>query len=123
MTIKRMRATAVIMNEGRALLVRERGQHRFSLPGGGIERGETPLIAAVREVLDGFGLEPIRAELVFEHDGATQAHHVVLIDVRRGRVRLQRKELDGYRWWSPGDDLPVQPHVRDILRRVKNRAG
>jgi 8-oxo-dGTP diphosphatase len=46
-----MGAAAVVFDEeGRVLLVKENyGKHRWSLPGGAIEAGETPEEAAVRE--------------------------------------------------------------------------
>jgi hypothetical protein len=36
----RERGVAVVIRHGKVLLVRDRGKHRFSLPGGGIKKGE-----------------------------------------------------------------------------------
>ncbi len=45
------RATIVCWQYGRILLV-ERGRSRWSLPGGTIHRGETPVDAALRELAE-----------------------------------------------------------------------
>ena len=44
----RRRATAVVTREGKVLLVRDKGKHHFSLPGGGVHHGEPSLIAVAR---------------------------------------------------------------------------
>ena len=117
---KRRRATAVVKRDGMALVVRDRGKHWYSLPGGGIERGETALAAAVRELYEETGLEALRAEFLFTHPGTVNNHQVVLVVVERnGRVRLQRKELDDFKWWNGRDRLPVLDHVRDILAKIR----
>lgn len=52
------RARVVILNpQGELLLVWETiGAHRWSLPGGGIKRGEDPALAASRELYEELGL-------------------------------------------------------------------
>ena len=47
---KRQRATALVVREGRYLLVRDKGHDKYSLPGGGMEQGEAALTAACREL-------------------------------------------------------------------------
>lgn len=53
------RAAAILFNQGKiALIERHRPRrHYFVLPGGGIETGETPEQAVVREVREELGLE------------------------------------------------------------------
>ena len=117
---KRRRATAVVKRDGMVLVVRDRGKHWYSLPGGGIERGETALAAAVRELCEETGLEALRAEFLFTHPSTVNNHQVVLVVVERnGRVRLQRKELDDFKWWNGRDRLPVLDYVRDILAKIR----
>ncbi len=36
----RKRSTAVVIRDGKVLLVRDKGRHHFSLPGGGIKKEE-----------------------------------------------------------------------------------
>ena len=110
---------AVIVNDGRVLLVR-RGmpphQGQWSLPGGAVELGETLRTAAAREALEETGLvvEPgemleVVDRIVPGPDGRTQ-YHYVLIDfccrVTGGELRAgddaaevvwaSESELDSY---------------------------
>lgn len=58
---------AIVRDEGgRILWVRRRDNGRWELPGGAIERGETPLDAVVREVKEesGFDVEVTRLALM-----------------------------------------------------------
>ncbi|MEU0831264.1 NUDIX hydrolase [Streptomyces sp. NPDC005969] len=53
-------STAIIVDGGRALMIRRRqreGKLLWAFPGGGIEAGETPEQAAVRETSEEVGLE------------------------------------------------------------------
>ena len=59
---KRTRATVIAEQVGRVLLIRERGQRQYSLPGGGIERGEYTMEAALRELREETRLRPSNAE-------------------------------------------------------------
>jgi 8-oxo-dGTP diphosphatase len=121
-TRRRRRATAVVVRHGKYLLVRDRGRSHYSLPGGGIERGEPALAAAAREIYEETGLTPVKAEFLFTHRGTVNEHQVIRVDVDgQGRVRLQRKEIDAYEWWDGRSNLPVNAHVRDILARLRER--
>ena len=117
---KRNRATAVVMRDGKYLVVLDKGKHHYSLPGGGIEKGETAIAAAVREVFEETGLNAIRAEYLFEYSGATANHKVFRVEVQtRDKVKLQKRELDDYKWWNGRDKLAINAHVEDILARVQ----
>ena len=63
---QRIGAYAVILREGRILLTRlshgEVADERWTLPGGGVEFGEDPREAAVREVYEETGLDAEVAE-------------------------------------------------------------
>ena len=116
---RRRRATAVVMRDGKYLLVRDKGRHHYSLPGGGIEREEPALAAVAREVYEETRLNPVKAEYLFTHKGTVNDHQVVLVNVDgNSKVKLQRKELDAYQWWDGVSPLPVNQHVTDILARV-----
>ena len=49
---KRNRATALVIKDGKLLVVRERGARHWSLPGGGMKKGEEPVEAACRELVE-----------------------------------------------------------------------
>lgn len=59
--IRRTRAQAVIIRDGRLLMVRHFdltiGEHYWCLPGGGVEAGEHPEQAVVRELKEETGLD------------------------------------------------------------------
>ena len=115
---KRSRATGLVARDGRVLLVRDRSRRRFSLPGGKIEGPESGTAAAVREIEEETGLEVVSATLLFQHEGKVNRHQVVGIEAK-GRVKLQRRELDGHRWWDGQSDLPVDDHVRQIVSKAR----
>ena len=113
---KRQRATIIAEKDGKVLLIRERGAGQFSLPGGGIERGEYTMEAALRELREETKLRPFKAERLFDYEGTTQLHKVVFVQVR-GEVRLQRKEVSEYRWWDGKEHLPMLPSTKSIIEK------
>ena len=120
---KRQRATVVAQQDSRVLLVRERGTRQFSLPGGGIEGRESTMEAALRELREETRLRPLKAERLFDHEGTTQIHKVVWVQVR-GKVKLQRKELADYKWWDGEEPVSMLPSARTILDRcMRGRPG
>ncbi len=77
----RTRAAAIlIQNDSIALIERHRaGRHYFSFPGGGVDAGETPEQAVVREVHEELGLHVrvIRQVAEFWYRGNRQMHFLV----------------------------------------------
>jgi 8-oxo-dGTP diphosphatase len=74
-------SAAIIVNAGRVLMIRRRiaeGELMWQFPAGGIEAGETPEAAAVRETLEETGLtvEPLRllGERVHPKTGRAMAY-------------------------------------------------
>jgi ADP-ribose pyrophosphatase YjhB (NUDIX family) len=70
--MQRVGAYALIRKQGAVLLVRfsEKGFHTgsWSLPGGGLDHGEAPAAALVREVEEECGVTPDVGELLLVHD-------------------------------------------------------
>ena len=120
-TNKRQRATALVIRDGKYLLVRDKGRRHFSLPGGGIEKGEAALTAACRELGEELGLRAYKAERLFDYNSeeSFNVHKVVLVHAG-GEARMNGRELDEYMWWDGKEDVPVYPNVSSIIARYQN---
>ena len=116
----RQRGTAVVIRDGKVLLVRDKGKHRFSLPGGKIERNEPTVSAAAREVYEELGLRVTLVKRLRECDfkGSLSEHKVCLIKAA-GEPKLRGHELDKWIWWDMKDSIPVYEHVTNILKKIK----
>lgn len=74
---------ALVVHEGRLLVVRRGrppGRGLWSVPGGRVERGESPAGAVVREVAEETGLEVRAGEVVGRVERAAPANGVYVID-------------------------------------------
>jgi 8-oxo-dGTP pyrophosphatase MutT (NUDIX family) len=116
----RKRGTAVVIRQGRVLLVRDRGKHRFSLPGGAIKRGEPTASAAARELYEELGLHPSKVTRLRHCDfkGAVSEHKVCLIQAS-GEPHLRGHELDKFIWWDMKQPVPVYAHVKHIIKKIQ----
>jgi len=116
----RQRGTAVVIRNGRVLLVRDRGRHHFSLPGGAIKKGEPTVSAAARELYEELGLHAVKATRLRHCDfkGTVSIHKVCLIEAS-GESHLRGHELDKFIWWDMKEPIPVYAHVKNILRKIK----
>ncbi len=78
----RNRAGAVLIEEERVVLIERHraGAHYFVFPGGGVEAGETPEAAAVREMEEETGLRVvIRRKLAVIQHGRISLQHYFLV--------------------------------------------
>ena len=121
---KRRRSTVLAVKEGRYLLVREKGNRSYALPGGGVERGEPTLLAVVRELHEETHLKVRQIRYIGDIDGRRAYHFVFLAEVY-GEVRLQRKELSAYCWWDGRQpaSVPLQGHVQGALALLDKPAA
>ena len=114
------RATAVVIKQGKVLLVRERGRCQYSLPGGGIHRGEPSISAAARELYEEVGLSTHKIERVGTHQSRTRRHFVYVVTDFRGRPRL-KSEICALVWWDGKSSMAMPNHVNEILKLVHER--
>ena len=121
---KRFRATLLVIKDDHILLVLDKGEHNYSMPGGGFKKEDNgiTLAAGIREVYEETRLKYIFAERLYycDFEGERANHKVCLVKVV-GNVHIDRKELDGYVWWDGSSSIPVQGHVNRILYEFKKR--
>lgn len=89
----RLRAQAIVVEEDRILLVRTHIGNRddYELPGGGIEEGETPEEAAVRELFEETGIkgEIVRLASKYYNGFAKEYNYSFLINRIDGEITQQ----------------------------------
>lgn len=76
---KRRRGTAIVDAPDGILILIERGGDLALLPGGGAERGESRMQAAIREMKEETGLEPYLVVPLFRFASAFSDHSVFFI--------------------------------------------
>jgi ADP-ribose pyrophosphatase YjhB (NUDIX family) len=118
----RPRGTAIIIRHGNVLLVRDKGKHKFSLPGGGIDANEPAVSAAAREVYEELGLHITLVKRLHGCDfkGSLSRHKVCLVEAT-GTPKLRGHELDKFVWWDMKEPLPVYEHVQYVLRKFNDK--
>jgi len=109
--------------DGRVLSVRKRGTHRFMLPGGKPEAGESAVQAAAREVHEELGVALAPDDLVllgeYEAVAANEPGHLVRSTVftHAGAVVPRiGAEIEELRWASL-DELEADPAVAELTSR------
>lgn len=123
----RYRATSIVARDGKVLLLREPQDTEFHLPGGGIERGESPMSAAARELREETGLAASMLEYLFDYcdfwggeiEYWGQVHHVFRADAD-GEVELSEEHAE-FAWWDEATDLPVLDYVKPMLCMLSRR--
>ena len=105
--------SAAIIRDGKVLVVRRARQPAlgiFTLPGGGVETGETLMQAATREVREetSMDIEPValaghREAIVRDAQGRVERHFVILCFAARwlSGEPVLNEELDDARWLDP----------------------
>ncbi len=121
---------AVIVRDGRFLLVRKRGTTAFMQVGGKIEPGEEPLAALLREVAEEIGVdvapEVVRplgrrsAVAANEPDHVVDAH-AFAVELPAGFEPRPQAELEDLVWVDPADPAtpyPVAPLSLELMAAV-----
>ena len=123
--------SSVVFREGRALIIRRARAPllgHFSLPGGGVEVGETLAAALARELMEEVGIEAEiiafnrHVEAIFPEGSRIRTHFVIASFVARwitGEPRLG-DEVDAVEWIDPAAPLPspTTPELGEVLARA-----
>jgi predicted acetyltransferase/ADP-ribose pyrophosphatase YjhB (NUDIX family) len=110
------RAVAVVVRGPKLLVIARRldGREYAVLPGGGIEPGETPERAAVRELAEECSMSGTVVRRLFEGDHGSRASTYVLVDVPEGEPVLggleaieNSPENSFHPLWATAGELPL----------------
>ena len=114
-----VRATAVVVNKGRVLLVKHNREDQWALPGGQVTATEEPSHRAVLEVAEETGILIDNPLFIGRYAGTVAAHQIFLAQTN-GEPQPNRRELQDARWWDGQERLDVQQHVSAILAMTRN---
>ena len=118
----RRRGVAVVIRHGRVLLVKDKGVHHYSLPGGGVHKNERSFEAAARELYEETGLRAKKVTWIGSFKSPVTNHRAYLIEAE-GRVHLKRHgELRTYIWWDMKKPIPVFGHVKEIIKMLAEKS-
>lgn|SRR5487761_1993180 len=93
----------------------------WAIPGGALNRGESPLVGALRELAEETGLAPAKYEVAAEHhrDHGVWSYRTFLLDVppQRFDASALNWETDEVRWVTIAElsQLELLPAFRDAL--------
>jgi len=125
-------AYVAVWHDNQVLLIRNSYKSAYTLPCGGIERGETPREAACRELKEEVGLNlPINAfQRVYETINLTEfkQDHIILYEVRLStppRPKPDGREViwAGLRQPDEALNMPLFPPVLDYLLQYRANTG
>ncbi|WP_409321242.1 NUDIX domain-containing protein [Pseudomonas monteilii] len=113
----KLRATIIYRKDGEVLFVRKR-KAKWNLPGGRVERDETPLEAAMREMAEETGLafDELRYLTMFREDKVI--HY--LFEARKADHKPRpRNEIEACRWIKARDVAKrrVRRPIKTLLKR------
>lgn len=122
--IRRRRGTAIIETDKGILLTSGNGRV-FILPGGGAHKGESRLVAALREIAEETRLKPYSAEIIFRHLGKVertlsgreyfQDHHTVCLVMATGEAKPGGGDAKYIAYYYPGCSVRVSTTTQEII--------
>lgn len=122
-----MISQAIIVQSGHILMVKQyvqRGDIVWNFPGGGMEEGETPEEACIREVKEETGYDVVINRLLVEDSGK----FTFVAEVVGGELFLDRSNEDNsdiieVAWISADDQGKLDSYTAPLLELLKNTIG
>ncbi|MBX3177185.1 MAG: NUDIX hydrolase [Candidatus Hydrogenedentes bacterium] len=125
--LPRIRVAAIIVEDGRILLVRHQkdGQSYWMLPGGGVDYGETLAEALRRELREELNIETAIGALMLANDSIPEDRHRHIVNlyfaarITSGELRTGGDARVVEAAFHPLDgleDLPVRPVFQTLLK-------
>ena len=113
----KLRATVIYRRDGEVLFVRKR-HSKWNLPGGTVERDETPLQAARREMAEETGLSFEELHYIAEFRESKVIHYLFEARTTASKPR-PCNEIDACRWIKPKQvsKRRVRRPIKTILKR------
>ena len=121
---KRRRGTAIVETE-QGILVTAGRSNVFLLTGGGANKGETRIEAAMRELREETGLYPYYAKYLFRHVGKVnkshghgyfQDHHTVCL-IKATGVPRPHHEIKHVAYYKPNSSIRISGVTREIIEK------
>ena len=121
----RKRGASIIVTKKGILIVAKKNK-KFSLPGGGVKRGESGKEAAVRELHEETGLKAIKVSYLFDHIGEkwhynTKGKHIrnhtKVFLVKAEGVPKPRHEIKYINFWKSGSKLRISKGAERVIKK------
>lgn len=114
------RATLICRREDRILYVRK-AKSRWNLPGGKVERNESPAGAAVRELMEETGLQVLDLTYLGAYESDDTLHHLFEARIAESAEATPQNEIAECCWQSRQQlsDLRLTPNALAIVKTLR----